>query len=292
MFVRTYLEYVTPGVLLAEQLHCTTGDVICLRNCSMNEIIAAQNAVNNMLTSLNPLFFFEPWLPVIDNNIVHGNLLEMVRNASFPLKPLLIGTVTEECYDFIYGTTWGKPISTSEYIALVVLLFPENAFKIIKQYPPDSSGDQRSLVTRACTQWVFACSTRAFARHGASYAYVFGYPYDRENSKASIGCSNHACHADEIPFVFEAHWSNLTDAGRRVSISMATYWTNFATSQDSNEPRRVPLSWPPMTMGSEKYMYIQDPLSIGEKYLKNDCDFWDEIGYKSILPSLHHEFYS
>jgi carboxylesterase type B len=61
---------------------------------------------------------------------------------------------------------------------------------------------------------------------------------------------------------------------------MATYWTNFAKSQDPNEPLRAPLSWPKVTTGNETYMYIQDPLQTGENYLKNDCDFWDEIGYK------------
>lgn len=285
MSVRTYREYITPGVLLAEQLHCKTGDTACFRNRSMNEIIDAQTTVNAMLTSFNVLFFFEPWLPVIDNSIVHGNLLAMVQNASFPLKSLMIGTLTEECYDFVYGATWGKPISTSDYIALLLLLFQENAFKIIKQYPPESSGDQRPLVVRVCTQWVFACSTRTFAREAASYSYVFGYPYDRDHSQASMTCSEHACHADELPFLFQSSWTNLTDAGRRVSRSMATYWSNFATSEDPNQPWRSPLAWPKTKIGNESYMLIQDPLVIRKDYLQNDCDFWDQIGYKTMLSS-------
>jgi hypothetical protein len=72
-----------------------------------------------MLTSLNVLLFFEPWLPVIDNDIVHGQILSTVRNTSFPLKPLIIGTVTEECRDFICGR-WPKPISPSEYIGIAL----------------------------------------------------------------------------------------------------------------------------------------------------------------------------
>ncbi len=68
----------TSSVLLAEQLHCATGDVVCFRNRSMQEITDAQNPVNRKVTSLNPLFFSEPWLPVIDNVIVRGQLLNMV----------------------------------------------------------------------------------------------------------------------------------------------------------------------------------------------------------------------
>jgi carboxylesterase type B len=156
----------------------------------------------------------------------------------------------------------------------------ENGFKIIEQYPPDGSGDQRSIVARITKRWVSACSTLVFARKAASYSYAFSYPFDKENLRNSIKCTDHACHGDELPFTFESYWENFTDAGRRVSQSMATYWTNFATSQDPNAPLRVPLSWPRVTTGNEKYMYIQDPLQIGENYLKNDCDFSDQIGYK------------
>jgi hypothetical protein len=27
-------------------------------------------------------------------------------------------------------------------------------------------------------------------------------------------------------------------------------------------------------------MYFQDPLQVREDYMRSDCDFWDEIGYK------------
>ena len=241
-------------------MHCTIADVACFRNRSTGAIIAAQAAVNGMITSLNVLFFFEPWLPVIDNVIVRGQLLNIVRNTSFPLKPLIIGTVTEECQDFIYGT-WNKTISPSEYIGVILAIFGEkNGLKIVKQYPPNGPGDQRPNVARACTQWVFSCSTRVFARAAASYSYAFGYPFDKESS---IKCSDHACHGDELPFLFESSWKSFTETGRRVSQSMATYWTNFAKSQDPNEPSRVPLSWPKVTAGNEKiHVYSR---SIGHR---------------------------
>ncbi len=249
---------------------------------STNALITAQHAVNHLLTSLNILLFFEPWVPVIDNEIVHGQLLDSVRNGSFPFKPLIIGTVTEEGLDFV-NKLWSKAVSASEYIAISFAIFRENAFKVIKQYPPDSSNDQRPLLARATTQWVFACSTRVFARQAASYSYVFGYPFDTINSKNTIKCANHACHGDDLPFTFESHWMEFSDAGRRLSQSIATYWTNFAKSEDPSVPLSVPLPWPRMTTTNETYMYLQDPLQIGENYLENDCDFWDQIGYKNIF---------
>ncbi|MCC6685334.1 MAG: carboxylesterase family protein, partial [Bacteroidia bacterium] len=139
------MQYVTAGVLLAEQLHCASNDIPCFRNRSTSEIIAAQAAVNTMLTSLNALFFFEPWLPVIDNVIVNGSLLDTVFKTSFQLKELIIGTLTDECYDFVYSM-WGKPITTQDYLALAILLFKEKGLKVIERYPPNSSGDQRLVI--------------------------------------------------------------------------------------------------------------------------------------------------
>jgi hypothetical protein len=41
----------------------------------------------------------------------------------------------------------------------------------------------------------------------------------------------------------------------------------------------VPTPWPKATSGNETYLYFQDPLEVRENYLKDDCDFWDTIGY-------------
>jgi carboxylesterase type B len=99
---RTYAEYITPGVLLAEKLHCNFGDIACFRAASVENIITAQMIVDTEITSFEALLFFETWVPVIDNIIVHGQLIETVQNLSFPLKPLIIGTVNDEGVLFIY----------------------------------------------------------------------------------------------------------------------------------------------------------------------------------------------
>jgi len=45
---------------------------------------------------------------------------------------------------------------------------------------------------------------------------------------------------------------------------MVTYWTNFAKSENPNET----------------YTFIQNPFQLGHNYVKDDCDFWDQMGYK------------
>lgn len=230
------------------------------------------------MTSFKLLLFFEPWVPVIDNVLVKGQLLDLIVNTTFPLKELIVGTLTEEAVFFIYEG-WTKPVSDTTYAEVVTAAFGKNALKVLQRFPP-SGQDQRPLLSHLATEWVFACSNRVFARKAASYVYAFGYPLDFDGWGNETFCNGHVCHGAELVYLFESTWDNFTDAGRRVSQSMATYWTNFAKSQDVNEPARVPTQWPRFSSGNEPYLYFQDPLQVNQNYLKADCDFWDEIGYK------------
>jgi acetylcholinesterase/cholinesterase len=276
---RTYAEYITPAVLLAEELHCAASDISCLRRQTYQDIATAQTKVNTKLTSFNFLLFFEPWVPVIDNKIVKGQLLDVVKNTSFPLKPLMIGTLTEEAVFYIYEA-WSKPVSLELYIEALLFTFHEKAIKVFERYPPNELDDQRPLMSRLATHWVFSCATRIFARKASSYSYVFGFPLDFDGWENETFCNNHTCHAGELPYTFQSAWINFTDAGKRVATSMGTYWTNFAKSFDPNQPISPTMTWP-KTTSDEPYLYFQDPLDLRKDYLKDECDFWDTIGYKA-----------
>ncbi|CAF4056555.1 unnamed protein product [Rotaria sordida] len=107
-----------------------------------------------------------------------------------------------------------------------------------------------------------------FARKAPSYTYVFGYPLGFDGWENETFCNGHVCHATELPYTFESAWVNFTDTGRRISANMATYWTNFAKTQDPNLPTKVPIVWPKAT-NNEEYLYFQDPLQILHRLSKN-----------------------
>ncbi|CAF3967235.1 unnamed protein product [Rotaria sordida] len=169
---------------------------------------------------------------------------------------------------------------TIAWVKANIAAFGGDPDQTLKRFPPDKSGDQRSLLSSIATEWVFVCSTRVFARKTPSYSYVFRYPLDFNAWENMSYCNNHACHAVELPFLFETAWPNTTDTGRWLSKSMATYWTNFAKTQDPNKPEIVRVEWPRTIIGNEKYIYFQNPIQIEANYMKDDCDFWDTIGYK------------
>lgn len=277
---RTYAEYTLPASLLADELNCTANRIACFRAASYQDIVTAQSIINGMMTSSNYLHFYEPWLPVIDNLVVRGQLIDIISNTSFPLKPLIIGTVTEEGRSYVYSAL-PQALPPFLYSSAGSLVFGSKFPEIVQRYPAQGSGDQRPLLTQLVTQWVFACPTRIFARKAATYSYVFGYPLHARGIIEASFCEGHACHGFELAFLFEAFWLNTTKADRYVSKAMATYWTNYATSENPNRPAKVPSQWPKTTGRSEKYLYIQNPVRIRHNYLQTDCDFWDHIGYFS-----------
>jgi carboxylesterase type B len=264
-------------------LGCQYQDLSCFRRATFQDIIDAQTVVNTMLTSLDFLVFFEPWVPVIDNSIVHGQLYDTVKNLSFPLKPLMIGTVSEDALFFIY-TGWKKPVTPVQFVEAAIASFGTNALKILERYPPIESDDQRPLLTRIGTPWVFSCTNRIIARQTTAYSYVFAYPLDFDGWENSTFCNGHVCHGGDLPYLFESFWSNFTDSGRLLSSSMATYWSNFGKSMNPNLPVPLPIAWPKMSTEVEPYILFQNPIEIRTDYLKDDCDFFDKIGYKLNRP--------
>lgn len=265
--------------MLGEQLNCSYTDIRCFREASYQKIIAAQKVVNMMLTSLRILLFFEPWVPVIDNLIVHGQTMDMIQNVSFPLKPLIIGTLTEEAVLYVYEG-WHNPVDSKQYVEVLLATFNRNALKVLERFPPKQTNDQRPLLASLGTRWVFACSNRVFARKAATYTYTFGYPLDFDGWENLTFCNGHVCHGSELPYVFESGWVNFTDAGRQLATNLVTYWTNFGKTHDPNQPVTPSLSWPKASSNHEPYMFFQNPLQVDENYLKDDCDFFDTIGYK------------
>ncbi|CAF0914111.1 unnamed protein product [Didymodactylos carnosus] len=284
---RTYSEYISVNVLLSQQIRCQVGDILCLRSKTADEIIQAQTIVNNKITSLKILLFFEPWVPVIDHKVVFGQLTETINNVTFPLKPLMIGTVTEEALLFIYEG-WTKPLSATLYGELLVGAFGRRALEVIERYPPDGFDDQRPILSVVATQWVFSCSTRLFLRkvlvksNSPSYYYAFGFPLDFPGWANLTFCEGHVCHGGELAFIFMSAWDNFTDVGKVVSTQMANYWTNFAKTLNTNQPAAINVNWPQLNK-TLPYMYFhQPPFNVDNNYLGKECDFWDSIGYKTL----------
>jgi hypothetical protein len=80
-------------------------------------------------------------------------MIELIDKTSFPLKPLIIGKLTDEDLMFIYEV-WRKPIMLSMYIEIRTFIFHERAFKVMERYPSDEADDQRPLLRVFMLVWL------------------------------------------------------------------------------------------------------------------------------------------
>ncbi|CAF4484952.1 unnamed protein product [Rotaria socialis] len=216
----------------------------------------------------------------------HGDngLILIVDSAGAQSKLLHYGTSGMRSFfqaAIIQSSPMSFPFRTyAEYITCTVLLAEQLKCVVVEHFPPDEVNDQRPLLARLFTQWTFTCSSRLFARKAPiAYTHVFTYPPITNGASNSSVFQGHVCHGDELYFLFEALRANLTAAGRRLSSNFANYWTNYAKSQDLNQPIQVPLIWPRFHNDVMKYLCFQDPIETMDNYFKDDCDFCDKIGY-------------
>jgi hypothetical protein len=152
-------------VYFADFLQCPARDMDCLRKKTIDEITDAQMKAETKVSSLKLLEFFEPWEPWIDGDVIKGQLLEIekwIGQEKFPLKPFMIGSLTEECVIYIYSA-WTKPVPAKEYVEVIVGAMKQDSLKVLGRYPPQfNNTDQRVAMSTVSTQWVFSCSTRKF----------------------------------------------------------------------------------------------------------------------------------
>jgi hypothetical protein len=87
-------------------------NMLCLRNKSANDILKSQNAVSSFKASLNSLTVPEQWVPVVDDFIIKGQLLNVNQwlktsqwfgKQKFTPKPIIVGTTSGEGIGFVFG---------------------------------------------------------------------------------------------------------------------------------------------------------------------------------------------
>lgn len=293
---RNFEDLMAIYVYFSDFLNCPARDIGCLRNKSIDEIVDAQMRAEQEVSSFKLLQFYEPWVPWLDGKIIKGELLEIekwIGNESFPLKPIILGSMTEECVNYIFAA-WGKPVPTKEYIAVITAALKEYAPLLLTKYPPEkNTTDQRNLMSVFATRWVFSCSSRQFfetyitnskSGENDNYMYVFDFPFDFPGWGNDTYCIGHTCHGGDMPYTFDIPDANFTDVGHQIAIQHIQYWSNFAKNQSPNSNETLSgdslLYWPKYDTINRNNLRFKAPQNIIEaKYLEKECDFLDSIGY-------------
>jgi hypothetical protein len=99
-------------------------------------------------------------------------------------------------------------------------------------------------------------------------------------------CDNHVCHSADLYYTFDSADTNFTAIGKSIARSHMTYWSNFAKySNPSPSFAQSPMKgnnpvWTAYDLNNKPFLRFTGPsIRIDYKYLKNECDFFDTIGY-------------
>ena len=193
--------------------------------------------------------------PALDGDVLVDDQYRMYQAGRYNDGPVLIGTNSDE------GSLFVRSATVSSFTDEIRAGYGDHANDILAAYP--SANDQQALQSQrnVFRDTAFAWPTWSWARlqsqTGKAKAFVYYFthrpPYPDMPMFKDIGAS----HGAEIAYVFGNQngmgppWS---DADRKVSETIQSYWTNFARTGDPNGGGAP--AWPGFSESSQKVMQL------------------------------------
>jgi len=229
-------------------------------------------------------------------------------------KPLIMGTVLEEGWLFIYSLFPTTNMSNGLYEGAVKNVFGSNTEKVLALYPPDRTSppedvDDRPIISLLATDFIFYCSGRYMAHAVSDFnvAPLYIYRFDQIMSFDGWGdanpyCVGHVCHGSEVAYVYQS-WADdnsgftVTPEEQALADAMTLYWANFAKTGNPNTPAPVKppvdfINWPRFNWSTEEILTMNATFQIARNYRKPYCDTFDTFGpipYISVQGSVKEE---
>ncbi len=190
--------------------------------------------------------------PVIDDDLLQGQPVDAVAAGAAAGIDLLVGSNTDEMafYSVVLGEAMGLPRPGEDALHAAVARLHDDPDAVIAAYRSAGRGTTAAEVHDAVrTDWMFGVPARrladAHAAHtGRTWRYVFGWR--SPGWEGRLG----ACHALELPFVFDvigrvdtgAFVTVDTEETRALAARMRSTWVAFARDGDPG--------WPAYTAGA------------------------------------------
>jgi carboxylesterase type B len=182
-----------------------------------------------------------PWQPVIDGDVIPGHPLQRIEAGASAGVDILVGTNTDEHRLFL-ASTGAFEHTTEEMLAGALASYelpvPETLSTYREQLPEASPGD---LLAAALTDWYWRTPAirlaEAHAKHGAG-TYMYEFAWRSPQFEGRLG----ACHALEIPFVFDTLGQGTEplwgpNPPQQLADTMHAAWVAFATNGRCSWPR-------------------------------------------------------
>jgi para-nitrobenzyl esterase len=172
--------------------------------------------------------------PVVDGWVIPGDQYKLYEAGRFNDTPILVGYNSDE------GLSFTRVRTPDEYVAGVRARYGPFADRLLDAYPAASDRipkTARDLARDSAFGWHTWSWARLQSSRGKGKAFLYYFDQHPERAPGTPEADHGSPHGVDVPYVFE----NLetmnrpaTEGDRRISVSMAAYWTNFATRGDPN----------------------------------------------------------
>jgi len=202
--------------------------------------------------------------PVVDGYVIVDDQYKLYEAGRYNDVPVLIGTNSDE------GSMFARATAPEQYEKDTRERFGPFAEKILELYPAKTQDQTFRAMADIFRDTFFAWPTWAWARlqSKTGTSKVFVYYFDQKQPPSLLSAffkSDGAPHGSEIPYVFRhldlSFGAKFTDEDRKLSATMAAYWTNFAKTGNPNGeglPR-----WPAYSDREATVMYLDSQPHAG-----------------------------
>ena len=224
--------------------------------------------------------------PIIDGYLtVEYPALRYVDGKEMPIPMMVGGNAREEARGY----------SRAEMLHVINDNFGTLAPKALAYYGLDKSelGNEDPLTGTASTQITADTRHRCGAEVESIWRSSHDHPTYQFQFDPPVAGENGTRHQAEIPFVFGTLPTHgflsgpYTDADRKISEQIQTYWTNFAKTGDPNLPNLNGLpAWPKSNPAKRPYMEFttHDGPVVNENLRRDICDLYMEA-LKQTIPA-------
>lgn len=269
---------------LLEQLDVSEADTQRLLEIDVATILAAQQAVGVDLLGGGHGAPLLPFCPIVDGDLIPEPPLDAIGRGSAAAVPVLLGTTADE-WNLFHVMRRAEGGMDDAVLARRVarILPPERASEAIEVYRagrPHASNDE--IFCAIGTDMVFRIPAIRLAEAQSTHRqdtrmYLFSYP------STAFGGALGACHAVDIPFVFDnvdrrgvdMLLGGVDDTTRALSREVSRAWLAMA-SNATPEHEGLP-AWPPYSPARRAVMELGRDCRVLDDPGSAERAFWRDL---------------
>lgn len=188
--------------------------------------------------------------PIVDGQVIVDDQHRLYESGHFNDTPILIGYNSDE------GLSFTRVKTAGEYVTGVRERYGPFADRLLAAYPVGESVTRtaRDLARDSAFGWHTWSWARLQSARGTGKVFYYYFDQHPPRTPGTPEADHGTPHGVDVPYVFENLGATATPDDRRISESMAAYWTNFAKRGDPNGEGLT--RWPAFSDRSPVVMYL------------------------------------